>query len=269
MITMRDLKKSGLHVEFRKAVKGFIPRQVEDSEARRYVQAIMAIAESSGLVGPPMMRQVAQMKVNRAVDPGLYQKIIEFKRRADDILSKKKSAGATDAKAQAAPSDEESDEAETTVSGDVGESGGEPEDAEGSDDADNADETEEAEASASVATKEVAGRLKKMTYEGVTFFTGEHPEKPAALKKYGYLWPVPPGKLWRYKTAKFKTFVILAGAARTEGAHYKIAKRDGMTMPQWVKYWKQWVEGGPEIGWLLEETEKGVFLLRPMTPAER
>jgi len=265
-ITLKELKKAGLEPDFIRMVRRYIPKTVDDSEARRYVKAVLQVAADRGLVGADMMRQMAHMKVNRALLPGLYSEIINYKKRAQAILSgeKVKDDDLPDTPKAAKAAKKAKAKKEADDAGDASGAASEEaeEEEEVADDEVEASEEEGAEAEAG----EEAGDV--YDFEGFEYRSAPHPRPSKALLKFGDdgLWPVPPERLWRYKTARYKTFAILTGDPRTRDQHRKKCSRKGVTKPQFDAAWKAWEKEGKKTGWMLVEVEKGKHQLQPQEP---
>lgn len=265
--TLGTLRRLGLENEFRELVKRYIPKTTNDQEAARYIEAVIAVAEKEGLVGTAMMRQMAHMRINQAVEPGLYGEIIKLHKRAAEGMRKKAdqeeehgSVGDTTEdveEAVEAPESEEAEEAEEAE--DEDERDGEEEDSGGPEEEERGEAAEE---------EGDEGEVGKYEFEGISYRAAPHPLKPKALAKYGddFLFPVPPERLWTYKTALYKSFLALAAEPRTLKKHFRSCSRRGVTKAQFDKAMKFWEKEGKKIGWMLVEINSDEVQLQPMKP---
>jgi len=263
--TLGTLRKLGLEPEFAALVRRYIPKTVNDQEAARYVEAVLKVAEKDGLVGTAMMRQMAHMRINRAVDPGLYADIIKLHKRAAEMMRKKEGdvdLGSPPEDAEETGESPEAEKAKKTESPEVSseevgeENGGAGPEEEGGEESEAEEEPE------------VVPGVEERDFEGVKYLSAPHPMKPKSIKKYGedFLFPVPPERLWRYKTALYKTFIILVQEPRTQDKHFKRCSRKGVTRAQFDTSWKTWQKEGKKIGWMLIEVEPEKFQLQPSKP---
>jgi len=272
--TLGTLRRLGLDKEFTSLLWRYVPKTANDQEAKAHVRGAIEIAEKVGIVGAEMMRQLAKMRLARVVDPGLYAEIIKLHKRAAEMIRERSRTeeekadvdlGDQAEDAEEAGESSEAPEAEAAEGPkaqgvEEGDGNGEEGDEEEGDEEDEAEEESEVE--------EPMKGVEERKFEDIKYLTAPHPLKPKAIEQYAddFLFPVPPERLWRYKTALYKSFAVLAKTSRTKDKHFRACSRKGVSKAQFDTAWRTWERDGKRVGWQLVEGKPGEFQLQPMRP---